>query len=329
MRPDPRPALRLSRHFDWSERTYVMGILNVTPDSFSGDGLQTANEDATVARAVAQAQRFIESGADILDIGAESTRPGAEILGAEAELSRILPVIESVRAIFPDIPISVDTYRAAVAEQAFDAGADMVNDVWGFRADPELAGLAASRGAPVILMHNRSKPGDAEIDARLGGVYRGAQYDDLLADITTELRDIAEHAMAAGVDRDQIILDPGLGFGKSVAQNLAIMNHLNAFATLGFPILVGPSRKSFIGRVLDLPVEERLEGTAAAVTLSITRGANIVRVHDVAAMARVATMTDAMLRAAPETGTDAMLRAAPETEADAISRADPATAAPE
>ncbi|MBL4720656.1 MAG: dihydropteroate synthase, partial [Alphaproteobacteria bacterium] len=184
MRPDPRPALRLSRHFDWSERTYVMGILNVTPDSFSGDGLQTANEDATVARAVAQAQRFIESGADILDIGAESTRPGAEILGAEAELSRILPVIESVRAMFPDIPISVDTYRAAVAEQAFDAGADMVNDVWGFRADPELAGLAASRGAPVILMHNRSKPGDAEIDARLGGVYRGAQYDDLLADIT-------------------------------------------------------------------------------------------------------------------------------------------------
>jgi dihydropteroate synthase len=281
-----------------------MGILNVTPDSFSGDGLQAGGllprgEEDTVARAVAQARDFIESGADILDVGAESTRPGAEILGAAAEIARLLPVITGVRAQFPDIPISVDTYRADVAAAALDAGADMVNDVWGFRADPEMAGLAAARGAPVVLMHNRSTPGDAEIDARLGGAYRGVHYDDFLAEIVMELRALAENAVAVGVDREQIILDPGLGFGKSVAQNLALMNNLDIITALGYPVLMGPSRKSFIGRVLGLPVEQRLEGTAAAVTLCITRGASIVRVHDVAAMARVASMTDAMLRAEP------------------------------
>ena len=281
-----------------------MGILNVTPDSFSGDGLQAGELQAVgeadvVARAVAQAHDFIEAGADILDVGAESTRPGAEILGAAAEIARLLPVITGVRAQFPDIPISVDTYRASVAVAALDAGADIINDVWGFRADPEMAELAAARRAPVILMHNRSTPGDAEIDARLGGAYRGAQYDDFLTDIVSELRALAEDAIATGVDREQIILDPGLGFGKSVAQNLALMNNLDVVTALGYPVLMGPSRKSFIGQVLDLPVDQRLEGTAAAVTLCITRGANIVRVHDVAAMARVAIMTDAMLRAEP------------------------------
>ncbi|MFT6583780.1 MAG: dihydropteroate synthase [Alphaproteobacteria bacterium] len=291
--------MRLSRRFDWTARTFVMGILNVTPDSFSGDGLQASGDADIVARAVAQARGFVESGVDILDVGAESTRPGAEILGAAAETARLLPVITGVRAQFPDIPISVDTYRASVAAAALDAGADMINDVWGFRADPEMAGLAATRGAPVILMHNRSTPGDAEIDTRLGGVYRGAQYDDFLAEIVAELRALADDAIAAGVDREQIILDPGLGFGKSVAQNLTLMNNLDAIVALGYPVLMGPSRKSFIGRVLDLPVDQRLEGTAAAVTLCITRGANIVRVHDVTAMTRVAAMTDAMLRAAP------------------------------
>ncbi|MBT5110503.1 MAG: dihydropteroate synthase, partial [Rhodospirillaceae bacterium] len=204
-----------------------------------------------------------------------------------------------LRASFPETLISVDTYRAAVAEQALDAGADFVNDVWGFRADPDMGALAAARGVPVILMHNRSKPGDAEIDARLGGQYRGPHYDELLADIAREMEALANNARTAGVDRDQIILDPGLGFGKTVEQNLAIMNNLDAFEGLGYPILVGPSRKSFIGRVLDLPVEDRIEGTAATLAICIARGANIVRVHDVEAMVRVVRMTDAMLRADP------------------------------
>jgi dihydropteroate synthase len=173
----------------------------------------------------------------------------------------------------------------------------MVNDVWGLRADPDIAQLAAARGAPVILMHNRTKPGHADIDLRLGGQYIGAHYDDLLGEIYDELAGLAAGAVAAGIDGDQIILDPGLGFGKSVDQNLALMNHLGHFKSLGYPLLVGPSRKSFIGRTLDVPVEARLAGTAAAVAISIARGADIVRVHDVAEMAQVARMTDAILRA--------------------------------
>lgn len=293
--------MRLSDRFDWTARTYVMGILNITLDSFSGDGL-AQDSDATgdiVARALLQAGRFVDAGADILDIGAESTRPGAVTMGAASEAERLVPIVSALRASFPVTLISVDTYRAAVAEQALDAGADIVNDVWGFRADPDMASLAAARGVPVILMHNRSKPGDAEIDARLGGQYRGPHYDDLLADIAREMEALANNAHAAGVDRDQIILDPGLGFGKTVEQNLAIMNNLGAFEGLGYPILVGPSRKSFIGRTLDLPVEQRLEGTAASLAICIARGANIVRVHDVEAMVRVVRMTDAMLRADP------------------------------
>ncbi len=297
--------MRLFDRFDWAARTYVMGILNITPDSFSGDGLASISDtqgDAggdTVARALLQAGRFVDAGADILDIGAESTRPGAVALGAVAEAERLAPIVKALRSSFPDTLISVDTYRAAVATQALDAGADMVNDVWGFRADPDMAALAAAQGVPVILMHNRSKPGDAEIDARLGGQYRGARYDDLLVDIAREMEELANNARAAGVARDQIILDPGLGFGKTVEQNLAIMNNLGAFQRLGYPLLVGPSRKSFIGRTLDLPVDQRIEGTAAAVAICIARGANIVRVHDVEAMVRVVRMTDAMLHANP------------------------------
>jgi dihydropteroate synthase len=290
--------MRLSDCFDWTARTYVMGILNITPDSFSGDGLAPASDAAadTVARALLQAGRFIGAGADILDIGAESTRPGAVSMGVAAEAERLAPIVSALRASFPETLISVDTYRAAVAEKALDAGADIVNDVWGFRADPDMAGLAAARGVPVVLMHNRSKPGDAEMDARLGGQYRGADYGDLLADIAREMAELADNARAAGVAQDQIILDPGLGFGKTVEQNLAIMNNLNSFEALGYPLLAGPSRKSFIGRTLDLPVEERLEGTAAAIAICIARGANIVRVHDVEAMVRVARMTDAIVR---------------------------------
>jgi dihydropteroate synthase len=283
--------MRLKDRFSWGTRCYVMGILNISPDSFSGDGVSDTDH------AVAQARRFADAGADIIDVGGESTRPDARPLDVAAEIARVVPVIAAMRAALPDMPISVDTYRAPVARAALDAGADMVNDVWGLRADPDIAQLAAARGAPVILMHNRTKPGHADIDLRLGGQYIGAHYDDLLGEIYDELAGLAAGAVAAGIDGDQIILDPGLGFGKSVDQNLALMNHLGHFKSLGYPLLVGPSRKSFIGRTLDVPVEARLAGTAAAVAISIARGADIVRVHDVAEMAQVARMTDAILRA--------------------------------
>lgn len=288
--------MRLNECFDWGSRTYVMGILNVTPDSFSGDGL--AGDADAVSKALAQAESFAAAGADILDIGGESTRPGSAPLTAEAERARVVPVIESVRAALPDMPISVDTYRAAVAEAALDAGADMINDVWALQADPAMAPLAARRGVPVILMHNRSRPEDAAFDARVGGEYRAPDYDDLMGEVAGELASLAADACAAGIARDQIVIDPGLAFGKSVAQNLALIDQLGLLKGLGFPVLVGPSRKSFIGRVLDRSVEDRLEGTAAAVSVAIARGADIVRVHDVAEMVRVARMTDAIVRPA-------------------------------
>ena len=292
--------MRLSEHFDWGTRTFVMGILNVTPDSFSGDGLGMGRD--AIVRAVAQAEAFAAAGADILDIGGESTRPGSEPLTAAQERARVAPVIEAVRAVLPEMALSIDTYRVTVAEAGLDAGADIVNDVWGLRADPELGPLAAARGAPVILMHNRSRSGHAEIDGRLGGQYEAPRYDDLLGEIAADLSALAADACAAGIEREQIILDPGLAFGKDVAQNLTLINNLDRLKALGFPLLVGPSRKSFIGRVLDLPVEERLEGTAATVAISIARGADIIRVHDVAEMVRVARMTDAIVRATPEAG---------------------------
>jgi dihydropteroate synthase len=287
--------MRLADRFDWGSRTYVMGILNVTPDSFSGDGLRVDTEGA-LDRAMAQARDFVDAGADILDVGGESTRPGSEPLGAEEEKQRVLPVISALAAEFPDLPVSIDSFKAVVAAAALDAGAQIVNDVWGLRADPEMGRVAAERGAPVILMHNRSRPNDVIVD-QLGGSYLGASYDDLLADVSREMAALAEGALAAGVARDQIILDPGIGFGKTVQQNMALINHMDRFKGLGYPILSGPSRKSFIGRVLDLPPDQRLEGTAATIALSIVRGADIVRVHDTREMVRVARMMDAMLHA--------------------------------
>jgi len=290
--------MRLNERFQWGARTYVMGILNVTPDSFSGDGLR-ADVRGALARALDQARGFVAAGADILDIGGESTRPGATPLDAADEMRRILPVIEAVREALPDVVVSVDTFKAEVAAAALDAGAHIVNDVWGLRADPALGPLAAERGAPVILMHNRSKPNDVVVD-RLGGSYLGAGYRHLLDDVAAELTAMADAARAAGIPADQIVLDPGIGFGKTIPQNLALINHLDRIRALGYPVLSGPSRKSFIGRVLDLPVDERVEGTAAAIALSIARGADIVRVHDVAVMVRVARMTDAILRTTPD-----------------------------
>jgi len=289
--------MRLTDRFDWGSRTYVMGILNVTPDSFSGDGLAVEG-DGVLARTMTQARDFVDAGADVLDVGGESTRPGATPLGANEEMDRVLPVISSLAEEFPAITISIDTFKSQVAAAALDAGAHIVNDVWGLRADPDMGPLAAARGAPVILMHNRSRPNDVIVD-HLGGSYFGARYDNLLDDVSREMEELADGALAAGVPRDQIILDPGIGFGKTVQQNMALINHMDRFKELGYPILSGPSRKSFIGRVLDLPPDQRVEGTAATVALSIVRGADMVRVHDTRAMVRVARMMDAMLTADP------------------------------
>jgi dihydropteroate synthase len=279
--------------FDWGTRTFVMGIINITPDSFSGDG--TLNKQDWLMAVVNQAQRFVEEGADILDIGGESTRPGSVPVTAEEELRRVLPAITAIRQEI-DVPISVDTYRAVVAEAALDAGADWVNDVWGLRMDDKMAGLVAVRGCPIVIMHNRSKPKDVTQEERLGGRYVGVQYSDLIADVAYELEESVDIALSAGVREDQIVLDPGIGFGKTVSQNCLLINELDVIKGLGYPVLLGPSRKSFIGYTLDLPPQERVEGTAAVVSIGIDRGADIIRVHDVREMVRVARMTDAIVR---------------------------------
>lgn len=280
----------------WGQRTYVMGILNVTPDSFSGDGLMQ-RQDLTAA-ALEQARAFAAAGADILDIGGESTRPGSQPVSAEEEIRRVVPVIEALAQADLGLILSVDTYKASVAEAALQAGAHWVNDVWGLRADPQLAQVAARRQAPVILMHNRSQPANAELQDRLGGRYVGMQYDDLLGDVRRELLESVALARAAGIPDSHIVLDPGIGFGKTVAQNLELLDRLGEIRALGFPVLLGPSRKSFIGYTLDVPPDQREEGTAAAVAVGIARGADIIRVHDVARMVRVARMTDAIVRRA-------------------------------
>ncbi len=267
------------RRFLWGERTFVMGIINVTPDSFSGDGLGR-NVDA----AVEQALRFQDEGADIVDVGGESTRPSSVYDGAvpvpeAVELERVIPVIEALASAL-EIPVSVDTYKAAVAQRAVEAGAAMINDVWGFRRDADMARVAADAGVAVVLMHNQTH----------------TRYADVAQDVVAMLRRMADDAVAAGVKRENIILDPGIGFGKTPEHNLEIMRRLGEFGALDAPLLVGMSRKSTIGYVLDLPIDQRVEGTAATVALSIAGGADIVRVHDVAQMARVARMSDAIVR---------------------------------
>jgi len=289
------PKLTVGKHtLTWSTRTYLMGIINVTPDSFSGDGLALSGD--FVEHAVEQAGRFLAEGADMLDIGGESTRPGAQSVSAEEETRRVEPVIRAIASRFPDALISIDTYKASVAEAALDAGTRIINDVWGLRADPQMAALAARRGAPVILMHNRSKPNDTRVEARLGGRYVGVEYADLLADVRRELMESVSLARAAGIADENIILDPGIGFGKTVEQNLELLNRLDEIRTLGFPILLGTSRKSFIGYTLNLPADQRAAGTAATVAIGIARGADILRVHDVGQMAQVARMADAIIR---------------------------------
>ena len=286
-------VLRRPTTLAWGAKTYIMGILNVTPDSFSGDGLLDRRDwlEAAVTRAI----QIVSDGADILDVGGESTRPGSMPVSVQEERARVLEVIEAVRGAV-DVPISIDSYRASVAEAALRMGADWINDVWGLRMDPGMADLAAICGCPIVIMHNRSRPKNVEQEERLGGRYVGIEYQDLILDIKRELTESIELALRNGVAEDRIIVDPGLGFGKTVSQSARILNELNSFRELGFPILVGPSRKSFIGYTLGLPPDERMEGTAAAVSIAIDRGADIVRVHDVKAMARVSRMTDSIVR---------------------------------
>ena len=277
-----------------------MGVLNLTPDSFSGDGLlqkeASKNEiEIDLEAILAIARNFVDNGADILDVGGESTRPGAQLVSLDEEMERVLPIIKMLASNL-DVIISIDTYKASVAEAAIEQGAHMINDVWGFHADAALAGVAAKYHVPVILMHNRSSWAHAEIKEKLGGRYVGIPYENLVEDVKRELMESVAIARSAGIPDEQIILDPGIGFGKSVEQNLELVDRLDEIRSLGFPILLGPSRKSFIGYTLNLPPDQRLEGTAAAVSIGIARGADIVRVHDVPFMSRVAKMTDAIIR---------------------------------
>ncbi|MEO5941081.1 MAG: dihydropteroate synthase [Candidatus Limnocylindrales bacterium] len=276
----PPAALRIGqRLFQWGERTHVMGILNVTPDSFSGDGLLAAPDPE--AAAVAQARRMVDEGADLLDIGGESTRPGHAVVSAADEIARIIPIIRAVRAALPDVPLSVDTTKPDVAAAALAAGADLVNDVEGVGGDDALFRLAAARGVPIVLMHNRPEP----------------RYRTLIAEILADLQRAIERAVASGVAWESIVVDPGSGFGKTPAQNLAVLRDLASLAILGRPILLGTSRKSTLGKVLDLPPEERLEATLATTALGVAAGVDIVRVHDVRPNVRAARMADAIVRA--------------------------------
>lgn len=292
-----RGLLTIRGHeFRWGERTFVMGIVNTTPDSFSGDGL--LRDERFVENAVAQASAFVEAGVDILDIGGESTRPGAAPVEADEERDRVVPVIAALRRTI-DLPISIDSWKAEVIAAALDAGADLVNDVWGLRLpdggwDTAKAELVRARDVPIILMHNRRA---VAASGAIGGHYGRVQYADLLGEIIRDLRESVAFAREQGIDDSRIIIDPGIGFGKTPAQNIEVLRRLSEFRSLGYPLLLGTSRKSFIGRALGgLPPEQRVEGTAATVTLGIQSGADIVRVHDVAAMVRVARMTDALLR---------------------------------
>jgi dihydropteroate synthase len=258
-----------------------MGIINVTPDSFSGDGLLTARpSEAIIEAAVDRARQMDAEGADLLDVGGESTRPGHEAVDAAEEEARVLPVVAAIRSALPGMPISIDTTKASVAVSALAAGANLVNDVWGVSADDAMVRVAADRNVPIILMHNR----------------REASYTDLIGEVVAELEAAIERAVHAGVKAAAIIIDPGIGFGKTAEHNLELLRRLSELRGLRRPILLGTSRKSTLGRVLDLPAEERLEATLATTALGIAAGADIVRVHDVRPNVRAARMTDAVVR---------------------------------
>lgn len=271
--------------FRWGERTYVMGIINVSPDSFSGDGLTNAES------ALAQAQRMASEGADILDIGGESTRPGAPAVTLEEELARVIPAVRQIAAQV-NIPISVDSTKYEVVRQALAAGAAIINDQWGLKQEPRLADLAAEKGVPLILMSNQRDKGGYDAAIKRDTAY----YNDIMTEVISSLRNSINLANQAGVRRENIIIDPGLGFGKTWQFDMEIIRRLDELKTLERPILVGPSRKSFIKMILNLPAKERVEGTAAAVAIAISQGADIVRVHDVKEMVRVCRVSDAIMR---------------------------------
>jgi dihydropteroate synthase len=270
----------------WGERTYVMGVLNVTPDSFSGDGLA---DDFKAA--VARAKQMAKDGADIIDIGGESTRPNAQPVPADEELRRVIPVIERLAGELA-VPMSIDTTKSDVAQRALEAGARMLNDQWGLKSDPHLAELAAEWKVPIVLMSNQRDKGGYDAALKRDT----ADYADPIAEIIGSLKGSLEIASKCGVPADNIIIDPGIGFGKSWQHDLEIVSRLDELTMLGRPILLGPSGKSFIGKVLDLPVAERLPGTAAAVAIGIAHGADMVRVHDVKHIVRVCRMSDAIVR---------------------------------
>ncbi|MBM7650281.1 dihydropteroate synthase [Bacillus ectoiniformans] len=257
---------------DFNEKTFIMGILNSTPDSFSDGGKYNHLDSA-----VRHAEEMVNSGADIIDIGGESTRPGHLPVPAEEELARVIPVIQAVAPTI-HVPISIDTYKAETANQAIEAGAWIINDIWGGKKDPEICRVAAEKNVPIILMHNRDN----------------MNYENFMRDVLLDLYESINIAKKAGVNDEQIILDPGVGFAKDMEQNLAVIKHLDQLAALGFPILLGTSKKRVIGHVLDLPVEERMEGTGATCCYGIQKGCHILRVHDVKPISRMAKMYDAL-----------------------------------
>ncbi len=267
-------AVAAGEQLTWGKRTYVMGVINITPDSFSGDGLA-----GDVPAAVKQALRFQEEGADFIDIGAESTRPGHRAVPEAEELARLLPSLKAVTARV-SVPVSVDTWKSGVARAALENGASIINDVWGLKADPKVAMVAAEYGAGLILMHNQ----------------HSLQYVDLVEDIAVSLEESVDAALSAGVRREHLVIDPGIGFAKTADHNLELLRDLHQLKKLDLPVLVGTSRKSTIGRLLGLPPDQRLEGTAATVALAIAGGADIVRVHDVREIVRVCRVTDAITR---------------------------------
>jgi dihydropteroate synthase len=265
---------------DFSKKTYIMGVLNVTPDSFSDGGLYF---DKSVA--IKRAIQMVEDGADIIDIGGESTRPGAESIPIEEELRRTIPVIEALNREIK-VPVSIDTYKSQVAMAALDSGASMVNDISGLRFDPKMSEVVSEYKVPVVIMHIKGRPKDMQ---------QNPVYEALIPEIMDYFRDSISVAKQLDISDDKIIIDPGIGFGKTPEHNLTIINNLREFTSLEKPILIGPSRKAFLGKILgDVPVTDRLEGTAAAVAISIMNGANMIRVHDVKEMARVAKVADAV-----------------------------------
>jgi dihydropteroate synthase len=274
----PRPLVVGPATLAWGTRTFVMGILNVTPDSFSGDGLLVAPDP--VEAGVAEGRRMVAQGADLLDVGGASSRPGHTAVAPDEETARVVPVIRALREALPGTPLSVDTTSPRVAAAALDAGAHLLNDIWGVADDPSMLRLAAERGVPIVLMHNRAE----------------ARYRDVVGEVVADLRRALDRAVDAGIPWEHLVIDPGFGFGKTPDHNLELMAGLGALRALGRPILLGTSRKSTLGKVLDLPADQRLEATLATTALGIAAGVDIVRVHDVRENVRAARTADAILR---------------------------------